>query len=151
MTNIKKDIPSLIGLITTVSLAVISGGLINTTTAQVFGSVGGNIGASLAANFLTGFTPAKIKRWFIDIHPDDLNHSIKKLFVESIQEALSNISVLFSETQASDNEKKQAKQFIKTLRKHLPEVLLNNNQIKLEESEIKHFLYEKDSEEMICS
>jgi len=154
MKNIKKDIPSLIGLLATASLAAISGGLVNPTAATVIkmlGSAGSGIGASLAANFLTGFTPAKIKKWFVDVHPNDLNHNIKKLFVQSVNEALHNISVLFSETQATDDEKKQAQQLIKTLQKHLPNLFLNSNQIRLEEPEIKHFLYEKDQEEMICN
>ena len=142
MRDIKKDIPSIIGLLATASLAVVSGGLVNPTLT--------NIGASLASNFLTGFTPAKIKKWFIDIHPDDLNHSIKKLFVASIKEALNNILILFSEMQITDNEKKQAKQLINILQKRLPEMLLKSNQIQLEESEIKHFLYEKDKEEVVC-
>ena len=113
--------------------------------------MGSNIGASLAANFLVGFTPDKIKKWFIDVHPNDLNHSIKMLFIQSVQEALNNISILFLETQASNDEKKQAKQLIKTLKKSLPDMFLNNNQIQLEEPEIKHFLYEKDKEELICN
>ena len=142
MKNIKNDIPAIAGLLTTASLAVVSGGLMNPALA--------NIGASLAANFLTGFTPAKIKKWFVDVHPDDLNHSIKKLFVASIQEALHNVSVLFVETQATGNEKKDAKQLVKTLQKHLPEVLLDGNRIRLDEPEIKKFLYETDKGDVIC-
>ena len=151
MKNIKKDIPSIVGLVATASLAIVSGGLINPTAMNILGSVGSNVGASLVANFLAGFTPEKIKKWFVDVHPNDLNHSIKKLFIQSVQEALNNISILFSETQASDNEKKQAKQLIKILQNKLPDMFLNSNQIRLEESEIKHFLYEKDKEEMICN
>jgi len=154
MKNIKKEIPSIIGLLATASLAAVSGGLINptaTTIIKMLGSAGSGIGASLAANFLTGFTPDKIKKWFVDVHPNDLNHSIKMLFIQSVQEALNNISILFLETQASDDEKKQAKQLIKTLQKNLPNMFLNNNQIRLEEPEIKHFLYEKEKEELICN
>jgi len=149
MKNIKKALPSLIGLVATTSLAAVSGGLINTTTMNILGSLGGNIGASLAANFLAGFTPAKIKKWFVDTHPNDLNHSIKKLFVHSINEALYNIRILFLETQATDNEKKEAQQLIKTLQKQLPDMFLKKNEIPLDEDEIKHFLYEKGQEERI--
>ena len=154
MKSIKKDIPSLIGFVATASIAAISGGLVNpsaTTAITLLGSAGGGISASLAASFLTGFTPSKIKKWFVDVHPDNLNHDIKKLFIQSVNEALDNIFVLFSETQASADEKKQAKQLIKTLQKHLPDIFLNNNQILLEEPEIKQFLYEKDKEEIFCS
>jgi hypothetical protein len=142
MKNIKKEIPSLIGLLTTASLAVVSGGLLNPTLT--------NIGASLAANFITGFTPAKIKKWFITEHPDKLNHSIKKLFIVSIDEALNNINILFSETKNTAHEKKTAKQLIKILQKSLPDMFMDSNQIQLDEPEIKHFLYEKGNEDSIC-
>ena len=142
MEKIKKDIPSIVKLLTTASLAYISVGVLNSTIS--------NISANLASNFLAGFTPAKIKKWFVDVHPNDLNHNIKKLFVQSVNDALHNICVLFSETQASDDEKKQAKQLIKALQKHLPNMFLKNNQIQLEEKEIKQFLYEKDKEETVC-
>ena len=143
MKNIQKEIPSLIGLLATTSLAVVSGGLVNPTLT--------NIGASLAANFITGFTPHKIKKWFITEHPDKLNHSIKKLFVTSINEALTNIEILFSETNNTNDEKKEAKQLIKILQKNLPNMLLDAKQIQLEEAEVKHFLYEKGNEELIVN
>jgi len=145
----KKDILSLTGLLATTSLAVVSGGLVGPAVSGLLSGVG-NIGSGLAANFIMGLTPDKIKRLFVDVHPNDLNHSIKKLFVASIKEALSNIAVLFSETQVSDSEKKQVKQLIKTLQKQLPGMFLSSHEIRLEEPEIKHFLYEKDKEEMIC-
>ena len=143
MKNIKKDFPALAGLIATASIAVVSCGLVNPTLS--------NIGASLAANFITGITPQKIKRWFIGIHPNHLNHSIKKLFIESVKEALNNISVLFSETNANHDEIKQAKHLIQLLQRKLPGMLMNDRQIKLEEDEIRHFLYEKGKEEIICN
>jgi len=143
MKNIQKEIPSLIGLIATTSLAVVSGGLVNPTLT--------NIGASLAANFITGFTPHKIRKWFITEHPDKLNHSIKKLFVASIIEALNNINILFSETNNPADEKKEAKQLIKMLQKNLPNMLFDATQIHLEEAEVKHFLYEKGNEETIVN
>jgi len=142
MKNIKKDFPALAGLIATASIAVVSCGLVNPTLS--------NIGASLAANFISGITPQKIKRWFIGIHPGDLNHSIKKLFIESVKEALSNISILFSETNATTDEIKHAKHLIHILQRKIPKILMNVQQIKLEEDEIKHFLYEKGKEKIIC-
>jgi len=153
MKNIKKDIPVLMGLLATASLAVVSGGLINPATTSILGGIttaGGNIGANLAASFLTGFTPAKIKKWFITEHPDKLNHSIKKLFIQSIGEALTNVDILFSETNNANERKKAAKQLIKALKKQLPDMFLNNNQIHLDELEIKQFLYDKGKEEMVC-
>ena len=142
MKSIQKDIPSIAGLVATTSLAVITGGLANPVLT--------NVGASLAANFLTGFTPTRIKKWFVDIHPDDLNNHIKKLFVQSVSDALGKISILFSETQASDKEKTQAKILVKTLHQYLPDMFLFSKQIRLEELEVKKILYEKDKEKMIC-
>ena len=146
MKDIKKDLPAIAGLIGCASLAVISGGLITPATTGLL-SLGSNVGASLAANIIGKITPEKLKKWFVNIHPNDLNHSIKKLFVRSISDALDNIFILFSETQATDNEKKQAKQLIATLQKELPDMLLKTNKIPLEEPEIKHFLYEKGQED----
>jgi len=152
MKNIQKEIPSLIGILGATALAVVSGGLINPAATSIFGGItnaGGNIGANLAANFITKFTPDKLKGWFKNVHPDNLNHHIKKLFIKSINEALYNVEVLFAETTHTDAEKKTAKQLIKKLQKHLPDMLLNDSQIQLEETEIKHFLYEKNGEELI--
>ena len=138
----KQNLTSVAGLLATTSLAVVTGGLANPVLT--------NIAAGLTTNFLSNLTPAKIKKMFVDVHPNDLNHSIKKLFVASINDALNNILILFSETQVSDSEKKQAKQLIKTLQKQVPDMFLSSNQIHLEEPEIKHFLYDKGKEEMVC-
>jgi len=152
MKNIQKDIPSLLGLITTASLAVVSGGLINPATAGLLGSIGSagsSIGASLAANFITKFTPAKLKKWFITEHPDKLNHSIKKLFIASISEALNNINILFSETDSTKGEKKAAKKLIKNLHAKLSDDFLKEKEIHLEEDNVKDFLYKENKEEMV--
>jgi hypothetical protein len=125
MKNIKKDIPAIAGLLATVSTTVISGGLVNPVVMSILGTVG-SIGTGLIANRISNF---KTEKWFENTHPDNLNHSIKKLFVESIKEALSNINILFSETQVSDNEKKEAKQLINTLQKQF----LSSSTIQLEE------------------
>ncbi|MCL2434680.1 MAG: hypothetical protein FWD09_00905 [Lentimicrobiaceae bacterium] len=152
MKNIQKEIPSLIGILATTALAVVSGGIINPAATSIFGGIantGGNIGANLAANFISKFTPEKLRGWLKNVHPDNLNHHIKKLFVKSINEALQNVDILFAETTHTDAEKKTAKQLIKKLQKHLPDMLLDDSKIELEEAEIKHFLYEKDGEEII--
>ena len=134
---------SIAGLVAATSLAFVTGGLGNPALTS--------IGSSLAVNFLTKLTPDKIKKWFIDVHPNELNHHIKKMFIESIKDAINNISVLFTETQATKNEKKEAKQLIKTLQNHLSATLLDSKQIQLDETEVKHFLYEKEQEDDICN
>jgi len=146
----KKELLSIAGLLATTSLAVVSGGLVNPAALNILSSVGGNVGASLAANFMAGLSPSKIKKLFVDVHPNNLNHSIKKLFVESVKNALDNIGILFAETQSSKVEKEDAKKLIKSLQKYLPEVFFKTNAPKFEEAEIKHFLYDKDKEEMVC-
>ena len=151
MKNIKKEIPAIVGLVASASLAYISGGLVNSTTMSLLGKVGSSISTRLAANYICGMNPANIKEWFSGTHPNDLNHSIKKLFVASISFALNNISVLFAETNATEAEKKEAKKLIKELQKKLPEMLLDENVIHLEEPEIKQFLYENKNENIICS
>ncbi|MCL2291365.1 MAG: carboxypeptidase-like regulatory domain-containing protein [Bacteroidetes bacterium] len=151
MKNIKKDLPVIIGVVAATSLACVTGGLVNSATMSILGKVGSNIGTRLAANYIYGFNPGRIKRWFVDIHPDDLNHSIKKLFVASVNEALHNISILFDETKATEAEKKEADRLIKILQKQLPGMLMDSKQIQFDETEIKQFLYEKGDDEMICN
>ena len=145
MRDIKKDVPAILGLVASASLAVVSGGLIT----PALGSAVSGFGASFAANLVSGFTPAKIKKWFIAEHPDKLNHSIKKLFVASINHALDNINVLFSEANYSEEEKKAAKKLIKDLQKQLPNMLLSEQHIRLDEPEIKRFLYENGKEDAV--
>ena len=142
----KKDIPSLIGLFATTSLVAISEGVINSAAAIL--TVGGSIGANLAANY---FTSIKFRKWLTNDDPDKLNHHIKKLFIESVNEALDKIQFLFFKTNYTDVEKKEARQLIKTLQKHLPKMLADDQQIQLGEYEVKHFLYEKDKEDDICN
>jgi hypothetical protein len=139
MKDYKKDIPALVGLIGTTAIGVITTG-ISMPLAQVIG----NISVNIASNFVSGFTPDKVKKWFIDTHPDDLNHSIKKLFVNSINKALYNIYLLFLDTNPDKATKKEIRQLINLLQKQLPDILLDNNQIKIDEAEVKHFLYEKN-------
>lgn len=147
----KKEIQVLTGFVAAASLAFISGGVLRPSLLSFLGEFGSKIGERLAKPYLSGISPEKIKRLFVDTHPDDLNHSIKKLFVASVNEALYNISILFSETKASDEEKKEAKLLIKKLQKELPDILLDSKQIKLDEPEIKQFLYERSNDDMICN
>ena len=139
----KKDLLSIAGIVATASLAFVSGGVVFSALA--------NLGAAVAANFITDLNPNRIKKIFLDEHPNNLNHSIKRLLIESIKESLNNIFILFSEKQVSENEKKEAKKLVKILQKKIPDTLLNSEQIELNERDIKHFLYEKDKEEIICN
>jgi len=149
MKNIKKDIPAIARLLGTTAFALATGGM-SGIVGGVMSSTLKHMASGVIAHFITDFTPDKINKWFKDVHPNDLNHHIKKLFVKSINEALDNIYVLFTETQASKKEKKEARQLINDLQKRLPDILLDSNQIQLDEAEIKHFLYDKDKEEAIC-
>jgi len=136
MKNIKKDIPSLLGLIGTTSLAFISTGV----AAPAMLGIVGTLSTGVASNLFTAINPDKIKKWFVNVHPDDLNHSIQKLFVQSVVDALGNINILYSESGATSQEKKEAKQLIKQLQKELPGQLLHSMRVKIDEPEVKHFL-----------
>ena len=141
MRKIKKDIPSLAGLIVSTSLAVLSNGLVNPTLT--------NIGSSLAANFLNDFSLPKIRRWFIDPDPNKLNHSIKKLFIKSIDDAFVNTLILFNRTEVSDIDKKQAKKYVKSVQRCLSDWLSDQNGFTLSESEINKFLIERNNKKVI--
>ena len=143
MRDLKKDIPAIVGLIATTSITVFSAGLANPAIAS--------IGASLAANIITKFTPAKLKEWLVSEHPDKMNHSIKKLFVASINEALSNVFILFSETNNTAQVKKSAKELIQILQAKIPNMFLEQNLVHLDEDEVKDFLYGTDNEEKILN
>jgi hypothetical protein len=142
--KIKKDIPALVGVIATASLSYVTCGM----TIPVLTTLG-NIGTSVAANLLSEFTPNKIKKWK-NVHPNDLNHSIKKLFIQSIEEALTAISKSFSDQpNATVEEKKRAEQLVKEIQKYLKDILLNQNQIQLSKKNIEQFLYDQDGEDTI--
>jgi hypothetical protein len=72
---IKQDLTSLLGFVGTTALACISGGV---TTPALLSLVGG-LSSGVASNLLLKFTPENMKKWFIGVHPDDLNHSLNKL------------------------------------------------------------------------
>lgn len=145
MSDFKKSIPTLLGFIGTASLICLSG-LSAGITPALLGVVGG-LSTELSGDMLKSFSPDKIKGWLQKTHPDDLNHSIKKLFVKSINDALANISVLYSETTISPEEKKAARQAIKQLQQQLPAVLMDINNINLEDETVKSFLYTDNNAE----
>ena len=153
MKNIQKEIPQIVGLVATTALAVVSGGLINPAATSILSgisNVGSSMGASLAANLITKFSPNKMRNWLKEAHPDNLNHHVKKLFEKSIKEALDNVFILFLETNNAKEEKKEVKKLIKDLQKRLSDMFLKAEEIQLDEEKIKHFLYENDKEEKIC-
>jgi len=146
MKNLKKDIPLILGVLGGVTLAVVTQGIAMPAVLSVMTS----IGTSIASGKIATLTPTRIKGWFNKFHPDQLNHSIKKLFVKSVNEALYNITVLFEDTQATENEKKEARRLVQILQKHLPDMLMDSEQMKLDEPEVKHFLYAHSENDSIC-
>ena len=144
--NIKKDILLLLGVLGGITLATVTKGVAMPALLSVLTTMGGSLGI----NSITKLSPARVKNWFKKFHPNQLNHSVKRLFVKSVNEALYNIYVLFKETQASDKEKKEARQLIQILQKNLPDMLMDSDKMSLDEPEIKHFLYEKDKDDSIC-
>ncbi|MDR2972642.1 MAG: carboxypeptidase-like regulatory domain-containing protein [Bacteroidales bacterium] len=143
MKSFQNNISSIASILATTSLTVVSGGLASPLIKSFL--------QILPQTILQVLPLLKSKSTFITEHPEKLNHSIKQLFASSIYEALSNITILFSETTNTDSEKKKAKHLTKTLQKHLPNMLLEDNKIDFGETEIKNFLYEKDNEDAICN
>ena len=139
MKNLKGDLPKIIGLIGTASLACVSGGIAIPAINGLMGLVG-SLSSGVASNIITELTPGKLKKWFVDVHPNDLNHSIKKLFISSIQEALSNINILYSESGATKQEKQYTKKIITLLSKELPEQLENTSLIQFGDAEVEKIL-----------
>jgi hypothetical protein len=137
MNNLKKDIPVLLGLIGSTSLAFITSGVASPGLLSLLGNFGINFSSSL----LMGLSPERMKRWFVDVHPDDMNHSIKKLFVSSVGEALNNIRILYEGSAASEQDKEEAKKLVKSLQRSLATQLMDKTLICLEEPEVKQFLY----------
>ncbi|MDR1601178.1 MAG: carboxypeptidase-like regulatory domain-containing protein [Tannerella sp.] len=145
--SIKQGLPALLGVIGATALACITGGV--TTPALL--SLAGGLSSGVASNLLSEFTPDKLKKWFVDVHPDDLNHNLKKLFVRSIGEALSNIQILYAESGASVQEKKAVRKIIQKLQKELETKMSDSTQLKLDEPEIKQFLHARQDDDAIVS
>jgi len=153
MNKIKQDIPSIIGLLASTSLAIGFGAIANNpeisgllTNPAVVG-----IGASLSATFLSYFSPSKIKKWFIDPHPNKLNHDIQRLFVKSVDDALNDIFILFKDTKPCNRTINQTRQLIDRVQYFLPQIFTNSSPIQLDEPTIKQFLYDQNNEKDICS
>jgi hypothetical protein len=138
MKGKKDDIPKMLGATCAVALAVVTSE-ISTPTLLGIAGVASSLSTGIAANLLTEFTPRKIKRWFLDTHPGDMNHSLKKLFVKSIQDALANVAILYSESSATAEEKKTAKKTLQTLRSRVP-ALMNGDRITISDEDIHRLL-----------
>ena len=145
MKNIKKEILILLGALGGFTLVTVTKGVAMPAVLTVLAG----LGATLSTEKIKKMSVSQIQSLFTKFHPNQLNHSIKKLFVQSVNDALYNINILFGETQATENEKKEAGQLIQMLQKHLPKMLLNSS-LQLDEPEIKSFLYEKDADDAIC-
>jgi hypothetical protein len=137
MNNLKKDIPVLLGLVGAASLAFVTSGVGTPGLLNLLG----NFGVNFSSGLFMELSPGRIKRWFVDVHPDDMNHSIKKLFVSAIGEALGNIRILYEGSAASEQDKKEAKKLITGLQKSLATQLMDKTLIRLEEPEVKQFLH----------
>lgn len=134
MKNIRKDISSLLGMLGSLSVAVLTTGIAAPTLLDMVR----NIGMSIPANLISELSPSRARKWFSSTHPNNLNHSIVKLFITSFQDALSNIRVLFQESNAAKDEKKAVNKIISQLHKAIDTNFINSNFI--DESIIKKFI-----------
>jgi len=96
-----------------VSLSCLTSGLSVTTLLGVITGISTN----LAANSLQQLSPRRLKQLFLGVHPNDLNHSVKRLFFKSMTNALDNVLILYNETAVSKQEKREAKKTILYLKK----------------------------------
>lgn len=105
----------LLGALSHISLVCLSQGLSTEALLSIATGVSGN----LVSDMLQGLLQGKAKNWLFRTHPNDLNHSIKRLFVSSIDNALSNIHILYEESGLTSQEKREAKRAFKKLKQAL--------------------------------
>lgn len=105
----------LLGALSHISLVCLSQGLSTEALLSIVTGVSGN----LVSDMLQGLLQGKAKNWLFRTHPNDLNHSIKRLFVSSIDDALSNIHILYEESGLTSQEKREAKRAFKKLKQAL--------------------------------
>jgi hypothetical protein len=138
MTYLKKNIPYLVGTLGAASLVFVASGIIAPGMLDVLSG----IGAGFSSNILYDATSSAMKGWLGGKnHPNALNHSIRKLFISAIKEALSNIGILYAESGASQQEKRAAAKVIRKVQKALEKNLLNSTKVKVDEPEVKKFLH----------
>lgn len=137
MAKIAPIVTSLAGTVLHVGLSCLTSGL----TARTFLSLIGGISTHLTADSILKLSPQKLKKMIFGVHPDDLNHSVKRLFFQSMAEALDNVLILYSETPISKQEKKKAKKIIASLKKAISD---NQNiyDSKINDAAISSFLSE---------
>lgn len=113
----RKDITSkaLLGPLTYLSLSCLSTGLSGATLLAMATEISG----SFAADAIKGLTKQKLKALIWGSHPKDYNLSIRKLFIQSLSEALDNVYALYKESGANTVERKHAHKLIGALQKLL--------------------------------
>lgn len=115
MNRLAASASLLLGTLAHVSLNCLSTGLSLETLLTIATGVSG----SIAGDMLKDLSKDKLKHLLFGTHPNDLNHSIQKLFLSSLGEALDNILVLYAETGVTKQEKAQAKRAIVEVKKHI--------------------------------
>ncbi len=87
--------------------------------------------------------PIRLKN--IENDSDKLNHTIKKLFINSISQALSSVYITYSkEDSVTKKEKKEARRVVEFLQKGLTDELSNNSILDINENLVTDFLYQKE-------
>ena len=113
MAKVAPMVMSVAGTVIHVGLSYLTSGI----TSTAFLTLISGITANFAADTIQKLSPQKLKQIIFGTHPNDLNHSIKRLFFLSMVEALDNVLILYSETPISKKEKKEAKKIIASLKK----------------------------------
>lgn len=136
MINMKSSLPTIVGTIAGATLFYLTSDFTMGTLLQ-FPS---QLGLGVATNLLSGVI--RQKKIFQEKDPSKLNHSIKKLFVSSMSEALSYVYVVYErENNPEKKEKKEVYKLVKNIQKGLSNEFMNFPAVEIDDNEIRKFLY----------
>ncbi|MDR2948090.1 MAG: hypothetical protein LBV71_02680 [Prevotella sp.] len=139
MKNTRSILPTAVGLLTATAVAVVTSDYATASLA----SIAGQIGTGVAGNMLSSLIPSRLNN--IEDDPEKLNHSIKKLFINSISQALSSVYITYTkDDNVTKKEKKEALKIVGFLQKGLTDELNNNSILDINENLVNDFLYQKD-------
>lgn len=138
----------ILGTLAHTSLSCLASGF----TAETLLALATGISGSVLGDMLGRLSLEKVRHLLLGTHPNDLNHSVRKLFVASMGEALNNILILYADTGISKDEHSEAKKLIKALRKEL----LQSSQAEgnlgfLEDAHIRSFIASEYSAEGVAA
>lgn len=136
-----QDSAKIIGIIGSTAAVAITAPIMLTALTSMMGGI-------VTSSLIADLKKRKIKRWFIEPDPDDLNHDIKKLFVSSIDQALYYIIIKYEDTLPDEDELKEAKDLIKNLRKDISEKLSVSTNQYIDDDKIRDYISSNSTEDI---